>query len=120
MILGDVEETVTTIELDEETFEEIFKVLMVVLAVFIIKKKISSCKFKFCRYFLAVLLKTINSYFVDASAKTISIQRIVLGKWKVLKNSSHTHFLTVLYLYQGLIFYIQVYYLADTSVLLCI
>ena len=26
MILGDVEETVTTIELDEETFEEIFKV----------------------------------------------------------------------------------------------
>lgn len=28
MILGDVEETVTTIELDEETFEEIFKVSM--------------------------------------------------------------------------------------------
>lgn len=26
MILGDVEEIVTTIELDEETFEEIFKV----------------------------------------------------------------------------------------------
>lgn len=26
MILGDVEETVTTIEIDEETYEEIYKV----------------------------------------------------------------------------------------------
>ena len=26
MVLGDVEETVTTIEMDEETFEEIYKV----------------------------------------------------------------------------------------------
>jgi U6 snRNA-associated Sm-like protein LSm3 len=26
MILGDVEETVTTVEIDEETFEEIIKV----------------------------------------------------------------------------------------------
>ena len=26
MILGEVEETVTTVELDEETFEEIYKV----------------------------------------------------------------------------------------------
>ena len=26
MILGDVEETITTVELDEETFEEIYKV----------------------------------------------------------------------------------------------
>lgn len=26
MVLGDVEETVTTVELDEETFEEIYKV----------------------------------------------------------------------------------------------
>lgn len=31
MILGDVEETVTTIELDEETFEEIFKVYMCIM-----------------------------------------------------------------------------------------
>ena len=28
MILGEVEETVTTVELDEETFEEIYKVCM--------------------------------------------------------------------------------------------
>ena len=36
MILGDVEETVTTIELDEETFEEIFKVHgMIVVHVYI-------------------------------------------------------------------------------------
>ena len=27
MILGDVEETVTTVEIDEETFEEIYKVI---------------------------------------------------------------------------------------------
>ena len=26
MVLGDVEETITTVELDEETFEEIYKV----------------------------------------------------------------------------------------------
>jgi len=26
MVLGDVEETVTTVEVDEETFEEIYKV----------------------------------------------------------------------------------------------
>ena len=26
MILGDVEETVTTVEIDEETYEEIYKV----------------------------------------------------------------------------------------------
>ena len=31
MILGDVEETVTTIELDEETFEEIFKVCNILI-----------------------------------------------------------------------------------------
>lgn len=30
MILGDVEETVTTVELDEETFEEIFKVCIII------------------------------------------------------------------------------------------
>ena len=28
MILGEVEETVTTVELDEETFEEIYKVCL--------------------------------------------------------------------------------------------
>lgn len=28
MILGEVEETVTTVELDEETFEEIYKVFL--------------------------------------------------------------------------------------------
>jgi small nuclear ribonucleoprotein (snRNP)-like protein len=28
MILGDVEETVTTLEIDEETYEEIYKVFM--------------------------------------------------------------------------------------------
>ena len=32
MILGDVEEIVTTIELDEETFEEIFKVCKCITA----------------------------------------------------------------------------------------
>lgn len=31
MILGDVEETVTTIEIDEETYEEIYKVSHAVL-----------------------------------------------------------------------------------------
>lgn len=31
MILGDVEETVTTIEIDEETYEEIYKVSHTVL-----------------------------------------------------------------------------------------
>ncbi|KAK2091403.1 U4/U6-U5 snRNP complex subunit lsm3 [Saguinus oedipus] len=31
MILGDVEETVTTIEIDEETYEEIYKVSLAVL-----------------------------------------------------------------------------------------
>ena len=30
MILGDVEETVTTVEIDEETFEEIYKVLILI------------------------------------------------------------------------------------------
>ena len=29
MILGDVEETVTTVEIDEETYEEIYKVSLV-------------------------------------------------------------------------------------------
>jgi hypothetical protein len=28
MILGDVEETVTSIEIDEETYEEVYKVFM--------------------------------------------------------------------------------------------
>ncbi len=28
MVLGEVEETVTTVELDEETFEEIYKVMI--------------------------------------------------------------------------------------------
>ena len=28
MVLGEVEETVTTVELDEETFEEIYKVCL--------------------------------------------------------------------------------------------
>ncbi len=31
MILGDVEETVTTVEIDEETYEEIYKVLCSIL-----------------------------------------------------------------------------------------
>ena len=31
MILGDVEETVTMVEIDEETYEEIYKVGLVVL-----------------------------------------------------------------------------------------
>ena len=31
MILGEVEETVTTVELDEETFEEIYKVSFLIL-----------------------------------------------------------------------------------------
>ena len=31
MILGDVEETVTTIEIDEETYEEIYKVSHAIL-----------------------------------------------------------------------------------------
>lgn len=28
MVLGDVEETVTTVEIDEETYEEIYKVIL--------------------------------------------------------------------------------------------
>lgn len=34
MILGDVEETVTTVEIDEETYEELYKV----------KQSVSACK----------------------------------------------------------------------------
>ena len=32
MILGEVEETITTVEIDEETYEELFKVLCVIVA----------------------------------------------------------------------------------------
>lgn len=34
MVLGEVEETVTTVELDEETFEEIYKVRFMFIFVF--------------------------------------------------------------------------------------
>lgn len=34
MILGDVEETVTTVEIDEETYEEIYKVSSSVFSIF--------------------------------------------------------------------------------------
>ena len=34
MILGEVEETVTTVEIDEETYEELFKVLCVIVVFF--------------------------------------------------------------------------------------
>uniref|UniRef100_A0A8B9Y1G2 U6 snRNA-associated Sm-like protein LSm3 n=1 Tax=Bos mutus grunniens TaxID=30521 RepID=A0A8B9Y1G2_BOSMU len=37
MILGDVEETVTTIEIDEETYEEIYKNSLLVTCIFIVK-----------------------------------------------------------------------------------
>lgn len=35
MVLGDVEETVTTVEIDEETYEEIYKVGLCFLGVFL-------------------------------------------------------------------------------------
>ncbi len=36
MILGDVEETVTTVEIDEETYEEIYKVTAAVITIFFV------------------------------------------------------------------------------------
>ncbi len=35
MILGDVEETVTTVEIDEETYEEIYKVTAVAIHIYL-------------------------------------------------------------------------------------
>ena len=43
MILGDVEETVTTVEIDEETYEEIYKVCIQILR---LKKSFFQVTFK--------------------------------------------------------------------------
>ena len=48
MILGDVEETVTTIEIDEETYEEIYKVSHAVL--------VNTCKMSVLR------IQQLNTY----------------------------------------------------------
>lgn len=47
MILGDVEETVTTIEIDEETYEEIYKVRLFLMYSLLI---ITKCKVEYFIY----------------------------------------------------------------------
>lgn len=50
MILGDVEETVTTIEIDEETYEEIYKVSLVTVQVFVVVSASHTCVWRGCPF----------------------------------------------------------------------
>lgn len=60
MILGDVEETVTTVEIDEETYEELYKV----------KQRVCACKdnvgldFGFSVWFVSWLMIFLSHLFV--------------------------------------------------------
>lgn len=44
MILGDVEETVTTVEIDEETYEEIYKVISMCIVRGLLGMSIQGCR----------------------------------------------------------------------------
>lgn len=62
MILGDVEETVTSVEIDEETYEEVYKVIYSFLVVSAEYLKVLQDSALQCIGLLATLLSGVSSY----------------------------------------------------------
>lgn len=80
MILGDVEETVTTVEIDEETYEELYKVKQPVSA----RKDNVGPDFGFSLWFVTCLVIFLSHLFLFQSTKRNIPMLFVRGDGVVL------------------------------------